>query len=86
MSSRVLILQQPIGGNLSTDATCYRFLVSKCTEGGKLQAKPNDIYETGDAAVRGWLHVTGDQFAEIRPVCKIGAAFARAPNFLQIFS
>ena len=82
--SRVLVLQQPIGGNLPTDTACFRFLVSKGPEGGELQAKPHHIHEACDAAVRRWLHASGDEFAQIRPVFKIWAAFARPPNFLQI--
>src|SRR5580700_457417 len=56
-ASRVLVLQQPIGGDLPADATSFCFLVSKGPEGGELQAKPDHIYETCDAAVRRWLHV-----------------------------
>jgi SAM-dependent methyltransferase len=83
-ASGVLVLQQPISGDLPADATSFCFLVSKGPEGGELQAKPNHIYETCDATVRRWMHVSGDQFAQIRPVCKIEAAFARPANFLQI--
>ena len=81
---RVLVLQQPIGGDLPTDTACFRFLVSKGPEGGELQAQPHHIYEARDAAVRRRLHASGDEFAKIRPVFKIGAAFARSANFLQI--
>jgi hypothetical protein len=62
-ASRVLVLQQPMGGDLPANATSFCFLVSKGPEGGELQAKPDHIYETCDAAERRWLHVSGDQFA-----------------------
>ena len=66
----MLVLQQPIGGDLPTDAACFRFLMSKGSEGGKLEAEIKAI-------AKGHMRIIGPNcLGVLHPPSNLNASFA----------